>query len=102
MKKTALLVMLVLVAGFAANASYPVFESDQIEPRVIETDNYRLHLVESHGNTGGELEPLVRVDPGEKRDMVLALDAVNSPRETCKILYDNSLTRHESPCGELP
>jgi len=101
MKKPVLIAALSLAMVFAA-AAFPYYQDfeENPQPQVIETENYRIHIINDRGRTGGALQPLVRVDEGEKRDMVLARDT--DLVQTCKVLYANSLTRHGNPCSALP
>lgn len=64
----------------------------------VETENYVIKIVSDYPSQGS-IESLVTVE--DKRQIVLRNDLNANLQRRCKILYDNSITRHLSPCGAL-
>lgn len=100
MKKTIFLLIVIVLAVAYTSASplFPVENASAVQEQVIDTQHYKVHLVRGYPSSGS-LEALVTVD--DKRTMVIDLNSQESPRQICQQLYQLSITRNPSPCGQL-
>jgi len=84
-------VLLLLIAA----SSQQFMQSNQVS--TFETDQYRIHIVQSYPSQGS-LEPLLHTQG--KRNMTIR--AGEDLDQVCDLLYSQTRTRHPSPCGQLP
>ena len=98
MKKSLIIALIFLLVFGLAASTHSVWNPENSVTKDYENENWEI-IVKDLKPASGMLE--AKSNQQGKRTMYLEPQSLPEMRETCKVLYDNSITENPSPCQKF-